>query len=104
MCQKKVVINSFARVCFSKIESLNFLKDRESEFAKLTANCPMDLDVANSSVPFILVHPILESCDPKFLAYSGLVYAAAGKKTKTKKQHTEHERVPFLLKLNTRGY
>ena len=37
-----------------------------------------------------------------FLAYSGLVYAA-GRRKKRKKKHTEHERVQFLLRLNTRG-
>ena len=37
-----------------------------------------------------------------FLAYSGLVYAA-GREKKTKKRHTEHERVQFWVPLNTRG-
>ena len=35
-----------------------------------------------------------------FLAYAGLVYAAG---RKNEKKNTEHERVQFLLRLNTRG-
>ena len=35
-----------------------------------------------------------------FLAYSGVVYAAGGKKNK---KHTEHERVQVWVLLNTRG-
>ena len=35
-----------------------------------------------------------------FVAYSGLVYAAGREKNE---KNTEHERVQFLLRLNTRG-
>ena len=39
---------------------------------------------------------------PRFVSHSGLVYAAGWRRKKRKKK-TEHERVQFLLRLNTRG-
>ena len=60
----------------------------------------MFIDV-NATVALWQVRNLIRPLFFLFLAYSGLVYAAG--REKNEKKHTEHERVKFLLRLNTRG-